>query len=69
LKDLQGSAFITGILFSLVMFSLWSMVWLIFDHSLMPVILACWTVAAVVPFVARVVNLWLLHEGHTSQGR
>jgi hypothetical protein len=63
LRELEGSAFITGILLLLVMLGLWAMIWQMFGNSVLLVVLVCWAVAAFVPFILRVVTLWLSPRG------
>lgn len=63
LHDLEGSAFITGILLLLVLLGFLAMAWLMFGSSVLVGLVVCWVIVAFVPFIFRVVNLWLLSPG------
>jgi hypothetical protein len=62
-RELEGSAFITGILLLLVLLGFCAMAWLIFDSYVLLAVFVCWGVVAFVPFLFRVVNLWLVSSG------
>jgi len=62
-REVEGSAFITGILLLLGLLGFCLMAWLMFDSYLLVGLFVCWVVAAFVPFIFRVVNLWLNSPG------
>jgi hypothetical protein len=62
-RELEGSAFITGILLLLVLLGFCAIAWLMFDSYMLLAVFVCWIVAAFVPFIFRVVNLWLVSRG------
>ena len=59
------SGLITGVLVVIALVCLWVLAWLVFNASLLWVVVG-WAIAALLPFVIRVVNMRLLSSDETT---
>ena len=64
-QEQPGSALIAGVLVVIALVCLWVLTWLVFNASLLWVVVG-WAIAALLPFVIRVVSMRLLSSDETT---
>jgi hypothetical protein len=65
-QEQPGSALIAGVLVVIALVCLWLLTWLVFNASLLWVLVVGWAIAALLPFVIRVVSMRLLSSDETA---
>jgi hypothetical protein len=68
-QEQPGSALIAGVLVVIALVCLWLLTWLVFNASLLWVLVVGWAIAALLPFVIRVVSMRLLSSDETALRR
>ncbi len=64
-QEQPDSVLITGVLVVIALVCLWVLTWLVFNASLLWVVVG-WAIAALLPFVIRVVSMRLLSSDETT---
>ena len=68
-QEQPGSALIAGVLVVIALVCLWLLTWLVFNASILWVLVVGWGIAALLPFVIRVVSMRLLSSDETALRR
>jgi len=68
-QEQPESALIAGVLVVIALVCLWLLTWLVFNASILWVLVVGWGIAALLPFVIRVVSMRLLSSDETALRR
>jgi hypothetical protein len=65
-QEQPGSALIAGVLVVIALVCLWLLTWLVFNASILWVLVVGWVIAALLPFLIRIVSMRLLSSDETA---